>query len=108
MNTKLTARLERVKSELRDMLLAYAAAFAEDTKYYRTARALLVAIEGLEKVVGCFDAAITEGLHERIGENDRALGSLNDLVTRRLLFAYDAAMSQLTEICTTFENEHTA
>ena len=66
-------------------------------------RATIAAIDGALEVRGCFDAAITEGLNERIGENDRHPGTLNDLVTRRLLFAYDAAEKQIREIITAWE-----
>ena len=42
-------------------------------------------VDALEEVVGCFDAAYTEGLLERLSdENNRDIGSLYDLITRRL------------------------
>lgn len=44
--------------------------------------------EALEKAKGCFDAAVAEGLHDRLAEASEAdAGSLPDLVRRRLLFA---------------------
>lgn len=48
--------------------------------------------EALSEVEGCFDAAFAEGLQERLNdEADRSLGTLYDLVTRRLLSAHDAS-----------------
>ena len=49
MNTELTARLERIKEELQDTLTAYDAAGATDTKHYKTARSLRVAIKHFEQ-----------------------------------------------------------
>lgn len=68
-------------------------------------KSTLAAIAGCKEVIGCFDAAIAEGLNERIGELEREVGSLNDLVTRRLLFAYDAAKAQLNEILAAYPIE---
>jgi hypothetical protein len=50
-------------------------------------------IRELEEVVaealGCFTAAVTEGLHERIAEMPKGdTGSLFDLLTRRVLYAH--------------------
>lgn len=51
--------------------------------------------EALSEVVGCFDAAETEGLSERIREACLGGGSLADLILRRLLFANAAASAAL-------------
>lgn len=49
------------------------------------------------EVVGCFEAAMAEGLIERLEEcTDRNPGSLYDLVRRRLLPAQNAAFNALT------------
>lgn len=60
-------------------------------------------IEQLEKVkehadviLGCFDAACGEGLYDRLAEADtHDVGSLADLIQRRLLFAHEPARGAL-------------
>lgn len=49
----------------------------------------------LTEVVGCFDAAYVEGLQEQLAEHEPEVGSLRDLVERRLLFAHNAARAAL-------------
>lgn len=47
-------------------------------------------VEALEEVMGCFNAAYAEGLHEKMMEAvDTEPGSLVDLIQRRLLYAYE-------------------
>ena len=43
--------------------------------------------EALLEIVGCFEAAVTEGLHERLVEQEHETGNLRDIVERRLMFA---------------------
>lgn len=49
----------------------------------------------LREVDGCFEAAYIEGLADRLSESPQGLGSLPDLIVRRLLPARDAAVSAL-------------
>lgn len=51
--------------------------------------------EALREIVGCFDAASTEGLYTVLAETQDE--RLKDLVERRLLGAYNAAMRALFE-----------
>lgn len=52
---------------------------------------------GLEEVRDCFVAAQVEGLADRLSESeDRDVGSLTDLVERRLMFAHSAAENALS------------
>ena len=45
--------------------------------------------EAIEEAKGCFDAAVTEGLYERLRENEFAeSGSIRGLVERRMIYAY--------------------
>jgi hypothetical protein len=44
-------------------------------------------IEQLENALGCFGAAITEGLYERMVEQEPEAGNLRDLLERRVLVA---------------------
>lgn len=68
---------------------------AESTIASRDER--IAALEGaLNVITGCFDAAYAEGLQERLVEADNDVGSLRDLVERRLLFAHPVARA-LTE-----------
>lgn len=54
--------------------------------------------EALTEVVGCFDAAYAEGLAERMSDlEDRDTGSIHDLLTRRILYAHEAARQALGE-----------
>lgn len=46
---------------------------------------------------GCFDAADAEGLQDRLAEADLSLGTLGDLVQRRLAYAYHHIISALGE-----------
>jgi len=91
-----TDRAAIVLQQIDDRISAISGNWPDES---RALRCLKTAIEGHIEVIGCFDAAITEGLNDRIGELSRDVGSLNDLVTRRLLFAYDAAVSALTTLC---------
>lgn len=50
----------------------------------------------VREVDGCFQAALCEGLNERLAEADGDVGSLKDLVERRLLFAGEAAAALLS------------
>lgn len=51
-----------------------------------------------KEVVGCFNAAYAEGLHERLMESDRELGGLAGLIRRRLLSALDVSRAALAEL----------
>ena len=56
----------------------------------------------LEIVVGCFDAAVIEGLYDRMAEQDNQdLGSLHDLIARRILHAEPVARAALAETADT-------
>lgn len=58
-------------------------------------------VEALEEVVGCFNAAYTEGLIERMAEQENTdAGSLHDLVSRRIMYALTAAQSALAAYST--------
>lgn len=53
---------------------------------------LAEANKALDEIIGCFDAACAEGLQERLNdETERDIGTLHDLITRRILYAYYAA-----------------
>lgn len=55
---------------------------------------LAAAQAALTEVRGCFDAALSEGLLERLAELDvHDVGSLADLVHRRLMYAHAAAIT---------------
>jgi hypothetical protein len=54
--------------------------------------------KALEEVEACFDAAFAEGLAERMAElDDHEVGSLKDLLDRRVLFALTAVRSALQQ-----------
>jgi hypothetical protein len=62
------------------------------------AECLLVAVEGLEYVISCYDAARFEGLNERLQESEYGVGTLRDLVERRLYYSESEAMEKLDQI----------
>jgi len=62
------------------------------------AEGLLVAVEGLEYVISCYDAARFEGLNERLQESEYGVGTLRDLVERRLYYSESEAMEKLDQI----------
>lgn len=66
-------------------------------------KATIAAIDGLREVIACFDAAECEGLHERLSDQQYELGTLRDLVERRLCFAKTEADKQLDAIITAWE-----
>ncbi len=56
----------------------------------------------LEIIVGCFDAAVIEGLYDRMAEQDNQdPGSLHGLIARRILHAEPVARAALTETADT-------
>ena len=55
--------------------------------------------DALEEAKGCFDAAITEDLYERLAATDEeGPGTLSDLINRRLLYAYNSIVSALKRL----------
>jgi hypothetical protein len=60
------------------------------------AAARIEELEGaLQEVSGCFDAAYAEGLSERLAEADQDVGTLADLILRRLVYAHHASINAL-------------
>jgi len=56
----------------------------------------------LEIIVGCFDAAVIEGLYDRMAEQDNQdPGSLHGLIARRILHAEPVARAALAETADT-------
>lgn len=56
----------------------------------------------LEIIVGCFDAAVIEGLYDRMAEQDNQdPGSLHGLIARRILHAEPVARAALAETAAT-------
>lgn len=59
-------------------------------------------VNAMQEAKGCFDAAFTEGLHERIQEatekGENYLGSLPELMQRRILYAYETLRDTLAQL----------
>jgi hypothetical protein len=55
-------------------------------------------IDALRDIDGCFEAAYVEGLADRLAEADKDVGSLADLVTRRLLPAREVVCAALSRL----------
>lgn len=51
--------------------------------------------DALTEVIGCFDAAIIEGLYNALQNTEDY--KLKDLIERRVLFAYHAAIEAMQE-----------
>ena len=52
--------------------------------------------ESLTEIQGCFDAALCEGLEDRMSELDIEQGSIHDLINRRLMPAHSIAVNALS------------
>lgn len=52
----------------------------------------------LKDAAGCFDAAAIEGLRERLAELPEDVGSIRDLVERRILHAHDAILRAMNAL----------